>query len=156
MEFEGKVDRFFPSSVSQKLVELIEKNADELTKSWLRDVKQNIKMPTYRAFDEQELYQRAFKVYSQLGKWISRDTSIDEIKKYWTSLGRQRRKEGFILSEVLLAVAMVRRHLWNKIQSEGLLDSAYDLYQAMDLFGHVTLFFDRAIYYTAVGYEAED
>jgi hypothetical protein len=127
-----------------------------LTKSWLRDVKQNIKMPTCRAFDEKELYQRAFKVYSQLGKWISRDTSVEEIKSYWTGLGRQRRKEGFILSEVLLAVAMVRRHLWNKVQSEGLLDSAYDLYQAMDLFSHVTLFFDRAIYFTAVGFEAED
>ncbi len=36
---------------------------------------------------------------------------------------------------------------------EGLLDTTYDLYQAIELNDRVTLFFDRAIFFTAVGYE---
>ena len=40
-----------------------------------------------------------------------------------------------------------------KIQAAGVLDTALDLYQAMDLQHRVLVFFDRAIYYAAVGYE---
>jgi len=36
---------------------------------------------------------------------------------------------------------------------EGLLDTPYDLYQAIELNNRVSLFFDRAIFYTACGYE---
>jgi hypothetical protein len=154
MEYQGKYDHFFLTNVAQKLVDLIERSADELTLNWLADIKKNAKTPTYQAFNEQDLYQRAFRVFSQLGKWLSRDTSNEEIRSYWTSLGQARRKENYALSEVIHAVALIRRHLWNKVQAEGLLDSAYDLFQAMELYNRVMLFFDRAIYYTAVGYES--
>ena len=154
MESKGRYDPFFPSDVAHKLVEMIEKNADELTKNWLHNVKNHSSTPTYAKYgDEGELYKRAFRVFSQLSKWISRDTSSEEVKTYWTSLGRQRRKEGFCLSEVVLAIVMVRQELWRKVQSEGLLDTAYDLYQAMELSNRVVLFFDRAVFYAAVGYE---
>ena len=67
--------------------------------------------------------------------------------------GAQRRKEGFALSEVIQALFLIRRTLWRKIMDEGLLDTTYDLYQAIELNDRVTLFFDRAIFFTAVGYE---
>jgi hypothetical protein len=157
MNFEGKYDQFFPTNVAQKLVELIENNAEELAKKWLEDIKKNVNAPTYKKYqDDHELYHRAYRVYSQLGKWISRDTSKEEIKQYWTNLGIQRRKEGFALSEIILAMIMIRRQLWQKVQSEGLLDTAYDLYQAMDLFNRVTVFFDRAIYNAICGYEGKE
>jgi hypothetical protein len=154
MEFQGRYDHFFPSDVAHKLVEMIEKNADELTKNWLDNVKKHANTPTYGKYgDEAELYQRAYRVFSQLSKWISRDTSPEEIKNYWTGLGKQRRREGFALSEIVLAIAMVRQELWRKVQTEGLLDTAYDLYQAMELYNRVSLFFDKAVFFTAIGYE---
>ena len=157
MEYQGKYDVFFPSNVAQKLVALIESNADELTKNWLEDVKKHSGAPTYVKYeDEKELYQRVFRVFSQLGKWISRDASKEDIRVYWTGLGKQRRQEGFALSEIIIALALVRQRLWKKVQSEGLLDTAYDLYQAMELYNRVTLFFDSAVFYTAVGYETGD
>jgi hypothetical protein len=53
--------------VSKRLVDLIEKNADELTKKWLHDVNGDPNLPTYRRYDDDKLYERAFKVYSHLG-----------------------------------------------------------------------------------------
>jgi hypothetical protein len=77
----------------------------------------------------------------------------EEMKSYWTSLGRQRRDEGFPLSEIVLSLCHIRRVLWEKVQSEGVLDTALDLYQAMDLHQRVILFFDRAMHNMALGYE---
>jgi len=141
--------------LSQKLVELIENDADKLTKMWLEDVQKRPETPTYHTFDPNELYHRAHRVYSQLGKWISHETNKEEIAAYYTAMGAQRRKEGFALSEVIQALIITRRYVWLKVLSEGLLDTALDMYKALDLINRVILFFDRAIYYTAKGYEKQ-
>jgi len=141
------------ASVLTRLVELIEQNAAELTNSWLAQMHRDANLPTYHRFDRPELYDRAFRVYSHLGKWISRETSKEEIARDYIALGAQRRKEGFALSEVIQALFLIRRTLWRKIMDEGLLDTTYDLYQAIELNDRVTLFFDRAVFFTAVGYE---
>ena len=124
-----------------------------MSESLLRDLRQYAETPTYHTYDERELYKRAFNVYSNLGKWISRETTKEDIARHYKALGAQRKEEGFLLSEVIQALIIARRHIWLKVQSEGFLDTILDLNQAMELSNRVVLFFDRAIYYTAVGYE---
>jgi hypothetical protein len=146
---------FFETPASRKLVDLIERNADELTASYVLSIQRDQRMPKYQGFDQKEIFKRAYRVYSQLGRWISHETTKEEMKEYWTALGRQRRKEGFPLSEIVLSLCHIRRQLWEKVQAEGLMDTALDLYQAMDLHNRVVLFFDRAIYFAAVGHEEQ-
>ena len=151
-----KKDRYLSEIYeSQRLVELIENSADELTQRFIREIRVSEDTPQYHTYDEDELYRRAYNVYSQLGKWISRETTKADIAKHYMALGAQRRKEGFQLSEVVEALAMTRRFLWRKVLSEGLLDTVLDLTQALKLNHRVVLFFDRAIYYTVLGYERE-
>ena len=142
--------------MSDKLVELIERNAKQLSTNWLRDVRKHPNTPTYHEYNEEELYKRVFDVYSRLSKWISRDTSKEDIYKHYFALGLQRRKEGFALSEVIQALIITRRHIWIKVMAEGFLDTALDMYKALELNNRVILFFDRAIHYTALGYENVD
>jgi hypothetical protein len=144
MDFEARnIHPAKPTSVLPRLVDLIERNAAELTTNWLAQIRKDTSLPTYHGFDSIELYSRAFRVYSQLGKWISRETTKEEIARDYIALGAQRRKEGFSLSEIIQALFLIRRTL----------DTTYDLYQAIELNDRVTLFFDRAIFFTAVGYE---
>jgi hypothetical protein len=53
---------------------------------------------------------------------------------------------------VVQALIRMRVHLWRKVLSEGLLDTAYELNQAIELNTQVVRYFDRAIYFTIVGY----
>ena len=146
-------DVFFETTASRRLVDLIESSAEELTSSYVEDIRRDPRMPSYQGFDQKEIHKRAYRVYSQLGKWVSQETTKEEVRGYWTALGRQRRREGFPFSEIVLSLCHIRRLLWAKIQAAGLLDTALDLYQAMDLQQRVLVFFDRAIYYAAIGYE---
>jgi hypothetical protein len=156
MSSAGKKAPIQLSLVSQKLVNLIERNAADLTNSWLADIRRDANTLTYRRFDEVALYERAFRVFSHLGKWISHETSKEEVAREYKALGAERRREGFALSEVIQALILIRRNLWRKIMEEGLLDTPYDLYQAIELNNRVALFFDRAIFYTACGYEQKE
>ena len=140
-------------AISARLVELIERNADRLAKAWLADVKQRPETRTYRDYPDDVLHRRVYEVYKNLGKWISRQTSTEEIASVYTALGCQRHREGFALSEVLEALILTRRHLWLLVLKEGFLETALDLQAALDLNARAVLFFDRSMYYTAVGFE---
>ena len=139
--------------ISEKLVKLIENSADTLTRHWLADVRENPSTPTYHTFPERSLYERAHLVYSQLGTWLSRETSKEQVREYYTRLGEERFNEGFALHEVVSALVLLKRHLWLHILSDGQLSTAFELYQSLELNNRVVLFFDRAIYYTIIGYE---
>ena len=139
--------------ISDRLVEMIERNADELAGRWLKDVRTRPETPTYHAFDPDALLQRVALVYSQLGRWISRETTQEEVEAYYVSLGIRRRKEGFALSEVMWALVMTRRHIWHKVLSDGFLDTSLELNQALELNNRVVLFFDKAAYFLCKGYE---
>jgi hypothetical protein len=140
--------------ISRKIVDLLERNAAPLSERWIEIVRTHESTPTYHTYDEEKLYERAYSVYSQLGRWLSAETSKEDVRRVYTALGRQRRQEGFGLSELLQALLITRRVLWFKIESEGLLDTALDLNQALDLHNRTVLFFDRAMVYAAQGYEA--
>ena len=139
--------------ICRRLVTLIERNADRLSRAWLADVQRRSETPTYHAYSPDVLYQRVFRVYSQLSRWICKDTTKEEIAEHYTALGRQRFAEGFALAEVIEALILTRRHLWLLVLSEGFLETAVDLHGALDLNARVVLFFDRAMYFTAVGFE---
>ena len=139
---------------SQRLVDLIQRNAKDLTKKWLHLVKEHPGTPTYHTYDAALLYARAFDVYKNLSKWISAaKDDKEEIRTVYMALGAQRYREGIPLSEVLLALLITRRVLWSKVQSDGMLDTAVDLTNAMVMSNQVQLFFDRALVFVACGYE---
>ncbi len=147
--------RYVPTAVSQKLVRLIESSAEEMSCSYTREIRSIIEAPSYRTFDEREVHDRGHRVFSQFGRWISNDITEKDMEHYWTALGKQRRLEGFAMSEIMIAICLIRREVWLKIRNEGLLDTAADLYEAMELYGRIVNFFERAHYYTVRGYEGK-
>jgi len=139
--------------LSQKFVELIEKNAEKLAREWLKDVRKNVHTPTYHTFDEDRLYQRAFNMYKNLGQWLNVQTPKEQTAKYYRKYGQDRCKEGFPLPELIYSLILFRRHLWLYILHSGFLDTAYELLRGLELNNRVILFFDRALHSVALGYE---
>jgi hypothetical protein len=139
--------------LSQKFVELIEKNADSIAKEWLKDVTHNAYTPTYHTFDPDRLYERAFSMYKWLGEWLSIQTGKEKTAEYYKKYGKDRFLEGFPLQELIYSFILFRRHLWLFILHAGFLDTAYELLRGMELNNRVILFFDRALYNMVLGYQ---
>jgi len=139
--------------ISQSVVELIEKNADNLAIQWLKDVKKNINTPFYHTFEEDLLFERARNMYKSLSRWLSISTPKEETAKFYKKYGEERYHEGFPLPELIYSFILFRRHLWLFILHSGFYDSAYELLRALELNNRVILFFDRALYNMALGYE---
>jgi hypothetical protein len=92
-------------------------------------------------------------MYKRLGHWLSIQTPKEETAKFFKRYGQERYREEFPLSELIYSLILFRRHLWLYILHAGLLDTAYELHRALELNNRVILFFDRAVYNMALGYE---
>jgi hypothetical protein len=135
------------------LVSFIEDHAEELTQNWLKIVRTQNQTRTYQSVDPQKLHDRAFKCFNHLARWVAREFSKGDIASYYTAEGAKRRREGYALAEVIRAFIVGRRVLWFEIQAEGMLGTVMNPDLALELNNRVVLFFDRAIYYTILGYE---
>ncbi len=113
-----------------RLVNLIEDHADELTGRLVSTVREDPRTVGYRQFDDEELGERAREVYSHLGRWLG-ETSESAVESEYFRLGKIRRAEGIPLSEVVMALLLVRRNLWQFVESQGA-DTILELRQQFD------------------------
>ena len=137
-----------------RLVAHIEEHADELTARLVRKLRADPRTTEYRRFDEAELGERAHDVYANLGRWLE-ESSESRVEEEYFRLGETRRAEGIQLPQVVMALLLTRRNLWQFVESEGG-DSILELRQQLDLELLVIRFFDRAIYHAVRGYQSAD
>jgi len=96
-----------------------------------------------------------FDVYSRLDSWLEGNKVKGEVRDHYLKLGSQRYHEGIPLSDVVMALMLIKRHLWLYVMEQNFFDSSFQLMQALEFNNRVVLFFDRAIYFTTIGYEME-
>jgi hypothetical protein len=140
--------------LSARLVRMIEDHAEQLTRGLVHQLKTHKQTPHYLDLPEYELHNRVYDVYRNLGEWLTYK-SDETIRLSYVELGKRRFAEKIPLSEVVYALILTKRHVWEYIQYAGLLDSAIELYQEQELRRLLAQFFDNAVYSAVCGYERE-
>ncbi|MBW3660554.1 MAG: RsbRD N-terminal domain-containing protein [Gemmatimonadetes bacterium] len=130
----------------------IAERADEWVEAWLRDIQEESTTRHYRGYpDKEELKRDTATLYHYLALWLSTGEWDPRIDPHYERIGRDRRAAGFPLSEVISAILLAKRHLWNGIMAGPILSVALE----MEASKAISLFYDKAIYHTIVGYERE-
>lgn len=142
--------------LSNRLIHIIEKNAEIIANRWINDAKTNPSMPTYSVSDPEFSFDRVLLFITQFGKWLGGFFIDDDVRTYYIELGRKRKREGFNLSEVLSAISLTRKYIWEFALSQRMWNKTIDIYMTLELERRMMLFFDKASYYVAKGYESEE
>ncbi|MCS7012792.1 MAG: RsbRD N-terminal domain-containing protein [Chloroherpetonaceae bacterium] len=139
-----------------RFIYLIENHAEALTKSWIQEVKTNACTKSYRNFSDEALHDSVYQIYSRLGYWIKKEEStLEDIAEYFVMLGRERAKQGFKLSEVVYSLILSRVELWNYVSSQGVFEDSLELQRALEFSQRLNYFYDKAIYFTTIGFETQ-
>lgn len=139
--------------LSDKLLKLIEKDADIIGRRWLADVRTNKTTPTYGSADERRTFERFMKLIREFSKWLGGTYSDQDIRENYRNLGKTRKEEGFKLSEVLSALSLIRKHIFEFALSHQVWTKTIDIYMSLELERRMVLFFDRAAFYVTKGFE---
>ena len=140
--------------LSARLVKVIEEHAEQLTRRVLGDLLTNPRTSHYHELPTNELHNRVYDVYRNLGRWLG-DKTEEHLETTFGGLGRKRYHEGVPLSELVYALILSKDYLREYIRSVGLVDSAVELYLEEELHLMIGNFYDRAIYHGVKGYEDE-
>jgi ADP-ribose pyrophosphatase YjhB (NUDIX family) len=141
--------------LSDKLLRIIEENFETIGRLWLADVKSNKSTPTYAKSDESKIFERFARVTGQFSKWLGGTYGDQDIRNHYKTLGKDRKKEGFKLSEVLSALSLTRKHIWEFALSQQVWTKTIDIYMSLELERRMVLFFDKSAFYVARGYEED-
>jgi len=139
--------------LSDRLLVVIERNAEKIANLWVQDVTTSRSTPDYHHFDKSKLFKRIHRLLSQFGNWLGGFYGDHDIRDFFMETGKERRKEGFKLGEVLSALSLIKKHIWEFALSQGMWQKTLDIYTALELDRRIVIFFDRAAFYTTRGYE---
>jgi ADP-ribose pyrophosphatase YjhB (NUDIX family) len=141
--------------LSDALVNLIRDHATEVTRLWFEDVRSNPTTKSYRKIDRDNLFQRGYIALSQFGKWLKGSEADDEVKDFYRTLGRDRKAQGFQVHEVFSSLTLLRKHVWTYARGHGMWERPIDVYRVLELNRRIAVFFDKAMYHTALGFSDE-
>ena len=139
---------------SYRLVRLIETHADALAGGLEEKVQTNSQVSHFRNVPGHELRERVYEIYRHLGEWLLGKNELD-IEHRYREIGARRCRQGVPLSEVVQAIVLTKENLWEFLKSEAVMDRAVEIMGELELLQMLEMFFDRAIYYAAVGYEEQ-
>jgi hypothetical protein len=132
---------------SMELVRLVRQDAHPLVEGLYGELRTNLGTSHYHRLSNEELFRRGHAVYEHLAGWLA-ERKASDIHAYGEELGRKRFSEGIPLGQVVLALILEEKHLWDYLNQTGH-EPAPDALRLQ-----VSEYFARAIYSTALGYEA--
>lgn len=135
-----------------RLVQLIETHADKLSEALIHKLKKSEECSEFlNKVPAHELKHRSYEIYRHLGDWLLTKT-LSEVEERYIGLGARRARQGVPFSQTMFAIQTTKHVLWDYLLLEGMLEPE-DLIGEMELVWSIGQFFDRALYYAAVGYE---
>jgi hypothetical protein len=142
--------RRYGGTPQSTLAAYIVEHAPEWVDAWLAEVRQERTTPSYHSYaDVEELKRDTLALYHYLALWLRTGEWDPRIDTHYHRIGRDRRAAGFSLSEVISAILLAKRHLWNGIIVGKQMSVALELQVSKS----ISLFYDKAIYHTILGFE---
>jgi hypothetical protein len=129
---------------SKQLTQILRTSAKPLIEGLYPELRSNLGTSHYHRLSNEELFQRTQTVYERLADWLS-DSDEAAVLRSGEELGKQRFSQGIPLGQVVLALILVEKHLWDHVSQFG---PAEELLRRS-----VGEFFQKMIYSTARGYE---
>jgi hypothetical protein len=130
----------------------IQTHAEKLTADFVADVRTHPNTSHLARVPIEELTRGASTLYARLAEWLA-EKQIDEVEASFRSRARRQRQAGLPLSEIVCAVILMKKQVWEFVKRNAVVDSIGDLYQRDEAVILIGEFFDRLLYVTAQGYE---
>lgn len=138
--------------MAYRLVRLIETHSDELATGLLAKVQNSELSRSYRHVPPEELRQRVYEIYRHLGEWLLGKSSFD-IEQRYEEIGVRRAHQGVPISELVWVITLTKENLWEFLKKESEIERPTEVYGELEMLLLLDSFFDRAVYYAAIGHE---
>jgi hypothetical protein len=136
-----------------RLVRLIETHSQALAAGLLDQVQNSKLTPNFQQnVPPDDLKERVGEIYRHLGEWLMGKDEL-QLEQRYLQIGARRAGQQVPMSEVIWVIVLTKDNLWEFIKKESVLERPVEVFGELEMLQLLEQFFDRAIYYAAVGYE---
>jgi 8-oxo-dGTP diphosphatase len=137
------------------LYEIITRDAHLIAANWAAEVSSHPSTKNHSRLPSDEVYEQARTVISQFGQWLIRPgEKMDEIWESFQKRGAEGRQQGYRLSEMISALSLTRKHIFSHVLAlGGIWKNPVKMNRSMEIVSRVNLFYDKAMYHMARGFE---
>jgi hypothetical protein len=135
-----------------RLVHLIETHSNELASCLLNRVRSSEATADYYLVPDEDLKDRVYEIYRHLGDWLITRDEFDLEQRY-EKIGARRANQNIPFSQVAWAIVLTKDNLWEFLKLHSEMERPVEVFGELEMLQLLDLFFDRAIYFAAVGYE---
>ena len=135
-----------------RLVRLIETHSNELASCLLRRVRSSEATAAYDQVPDQDLKDRVYEIYRHLGDWLITRDQFDLEERY-EKIGARRANQDVPFSQLVWAIVLTKDNLWEFLKLHSEMERPVEVFGELEMLQLLDLFFDRAIYFAAIGYE---
>jgi hypothetical protein len=137
--------------LAYRLLRLVETHSDALAAGLLQKTQASPLLPDYNNVPPEELRARVQEIYRHLAEWLGK--SELDIETRYLEIGARRAQQRVPLSQLIWVIILTKNNLWDFVKKEAVLDRPAEISGELEVEQLLDQFFDRAIYYAAVGYE---
>jgi hypothetical protein len=130
----------------------IQTHAQKLADEFVSDVVSNPMTPHIATVPREDLDRAASHLYASLTDWLA-EKQAEALETNFRERASRQRKAGVPLNEIVFAVMLMKKHVWEFVKRNAVVDSIGDLYQRDEAILLISEFFDRLLYATVKGYE---
>ena len=131
---------------SIKLLDVTEKNAEEIAEHWAMDVQKNKRTTHYQTIKKDKLIIYAVDFYRNLRKLVTADNRSEITQEYFQKYAKKCHKIGLPLHESIYGLILMRRHMWLYADFQAIYIDALEHNQAIDSTMRIMLMMDYAVY----------
>lgn len=139
--------------INEKLLGIVKDKREEILDLWLSDFKNTRTLRVSEGIDEAKLKKIMVDVLDGFDDMMSRELSKYRICIYFMKIGDYFFKDNYALHDIISALTLLKKVIIEVVTSEGFFTTAFQLYQLQEMNNKAVLYFDRAVYYSALGYE---
>jgi ADP-ribose pyrophosphatase YjhB (NUDIX family) len=134
--------------LSNILIKVIDKDRDEITKSWADEVKSSIP-----AMDRHMNMLRGMNkvVLQAIKEGLEKEKKSFEAQRFMEA-GLKMRELDIPLPDILNALALSRKNIWVHVIKQRILSSPLEIYSTLELNNRIIFLYDKVNYYITKGY----
>jgi hypothetical protein len=138
--------------LAYRLVRLIESHSDALATNLLAKVQNSPQLRDYANVPPDELKQRVYEIYRHLGEWLLSKSESD-IERRYVEIGARRAEQDIPLSQVIWTITLTKENLLEFLKEEFAMERPTEVFGELEMLQLLEQFFDRAVYFAAIGCE---
>jgi hypothetical protein len=131
---------------ADKLIEITESHAEEISREWCKAVRTNPRTKSYHSMAAEECFPHALSFYRNLRTIYFSEKPYKEVCDYFSKYAEERYQEGIPLQEAAYAIVMMRRHMWLYAEFQALFLTPVDHHRAIATINKTIRVFDQGLY----------